>query len=81
MAQVGVGWVAVGDAAGGEAEEGAVGAGIAVGEEGDETAGGGAAEGGEVDGLEGCDGGDDERGGQEEEVGDEGPHFDRGLIW
>ena len=38
-------FVAVGDAAGGEAEEGAVGAGITVWEEGDEASGGGGAEG------------------------------------
>ena len=53
MAEDGEGFVAVGEAARGEAEEGAVGARVAVGEEGDEAAGGGAAEGGEVDGLEG----------------------------
>ena len=51
-------FVAVGEAARGEAEESAVGAGVAVGEEGDEASGGGGTEGGEVDGLEG--GGDEE---------------------
>ena len=39
---------AVGEAARGEAEEGAVGARVAVGEEGDEAAGGGDGEGAEM---------------------------------
>lgn len=49
MAQDGYIFVAVSEAAGGEAEEGAVGAGVAVGEEGDEASGGGIAKDTEVD--------------------------------
>lgn len=78
MSQDGDVFVAVGEAARSEAEEGAFGAGVAVGEEGDEASGGGVAEDAEVDGLEGC-GERDGRGG-EEELEDVELHLDEPLF-